>query len=610
MAVKIFRWKAIGPLALFLVIIGVLVWLFAEPVAKDTTEEVGSELLGTQVDVGKLDIAADEASVDLRALQIADPFNLGRNLVEAEEIRLKLDPLALAEKKFVVEDFRLSGVRFGTTRETPAEPVEGDGFAPQALRAVREWAQKFDVPLLELTPIDTIRQLVLNPAQLTSVQTAQALAGRADSARKGLERSFQQLDVAGTVDSARALAERLEGTEPRKLGLDGTRRAIEDIRATLKQLEAARQRVGALEREVQGGVGSLGAGLQSLDEARRKDYAFARSLLKLPTFSAPEIGEAFFGRVSIDRFQQALYYAELARHYMPPGLLPKETEGPDRLRASGSTVRFPKEQNWPKFLVQLGRIDLEIGGDSPLRGGYEAVVQGLTSDPTLYGKPTIIRTSRAAEGSAVAAIDVDAVIDHVDPDRVRDSATARLRGVELPSLTVPGLPVRLNSGRGAVRLDFALRNEQISARWSIASKQVGWALDTTGQRLNDLERVVWRVISGLKELSVDARVSGSIDSPKLGVSSNLDRAIAQRLEAVVGEEVAKAEKMVRAKVDSVVAARVEPVRRQIADVRSGAEQRLAGERKRVDDVERQLQAELKRLTGGLAPDIKLPKIGI
>jgi uncharacterized protein (TIGR03545 family) len=608
--VKIFRWKAIGPLVLFLLIIAVLVWLFAEPVAKDTTEEVGTELLGTQVDVGRLDIVADEASVDLRALQIADPFDLARNLIEAEEIRLKLDPLALAEKKFVVENFRLSGLRFGTTRETPAEPVDGDGFAPQALRAVREWAGKFDVPLLELTPIDTIRQLVLNPDQLTSVQTARALAGRADSARKGLEQSFQQLDVAGTVDSARALAERLEGTDPRKLGLDGTRRAIEDVRASLKRLEAARERIETLERQVQGGVGSLGSGLASLDEARRKDYAFARSLLKLPTFSAPEIGEAFFGKVSIDRFQQALYYTELARHYLPPGLLPKETEGPERLRASGTTVRFPKEQEWPKFLMQMGRIDLAIGGDSPLRGAYEAVVLGLTSDPTLYGKPTIIRTSREAEGSAVAAIDVDAVIDHVDPDRVRDSASARLRGVELPSLTVPGLPVRLNSGRGAVRLNFALRNEQISARWSVASNQVAWALDTAGQRLNDLERVVWRVLSGLKELSVDARVSGSIDAPKLAVSSNLDRAIAQRLEAVVGEEVAKAEKMVRAKVDSVVAARVEPVRRQIADVRSGAEQRLASERKRLDDVERQLQAELKRLTGGLAPDIKLPKIGI
>src|SRR5919108_986893 len=141
MAVKIFRWKAVGPLLLFLAIMGILLWLFAEPVAEDTTEEVGTELLGTQVDIGKLDIRANDAAVDLHRLEIADPFNLAKNLVQAQDIKLKLNPLALAEKKFVVENFRLSGVRFGTTRKTPAKPVEGEGFAPQALRSVRAWAQ-------------------------------------------------------------------------------------------------------------------------------------------------------------------------------------------------------------------------------------------------------------------------------------------------------------------------------------------------------------------------------------------------------------------------------------------------------------------------------------
>ena len=68
--------------------------------------------------------------------------------------------------------------------------------------------------------------------------------------------------------------------------------------------------------------------------------------------------------------------------------------------------------------------------------------------------------------------------------------------------------------------------------------------------------------------------------------------------------------MVRAKVDSAVAKRVEPVRKQILAVRSEAETRLGLERKQVEDVERELQGELKRLSGGLAPDIKLPKIGI
>jgi uncharacterized protein (TIGR03545 family) len=610
MAVKIFRWKAIAPLLVLLVLVAVLLWLFAEPVAKETTEEVGTELLGTQVDVGKLDIIADKASVDLRELQIADPFDPTRNLIEAAEIRLKLNPVALAEKKVVVENFRLSGMRFDTQRKRPARPVEGDGFAPQALRAVRQWSQQFDVPLLKLTPIDTIKQLVLNPTQLTSVQTAQAVAARADSARGALDRSFQQLDIQGTVDTARALVQRLRATNPRQLGLDGTRKALEDGKATLDNLKQARKRVDALEQQVKGGVGSLAAGLASLDEARRRDYAFARSLLQLPTFSAPEIGEAFFGKVSIDRFQQALYYTELARHYMPPGLLPREDPGPQRLRASGKTIRFPKEREWPKFLLQAGQLDLAIGGDNPLRGAYEAVVQGLTSDPSLYGKPTFLRTSRTAEGSAIAGIEVSAVIDHVRPDRVRDSAAARLRGVKLPSLTVPGLPFRLEPGIGAANLNFALKGDQILGRWSIASDQATWALDSAGRRLNDLEGLVWRVVSGLRDLSVDARVSGTMRSPRLAVSSNLDRAIAQRLEAVIGEEVAKAEKMIRAKVDSAVSAKVEPVKRRVSEVQAQTEQRLATEQKRLAEVETQLQAELKRFTGGLAPDIKLPKIGL
>lgn len=606
MGVKIFRWKAIGPLALFLVLLGILVWLFAEPVARDTTEEASTELLGTQVDVGALDIIAREARVDLRALQVADPFDLSRNLLEAEEIRLELNPEALAEKKLVVERFSLRGMRFGTARRTPARPVEGDGFAPQALRAVREWAGQFDVPLLQLTPIDTIRQLVLDPTRLTTVRAAQSLAERTDSTRRALEQGFDALDVRGTVDSAAQVVERLSATDPKRLGLDGTRRAVEDVRRTLQQVDAAQRRLEGLERNVRGGVDRLGAGLENLDEARRKDYAFARSLLQLPSFSAPEIGNSLFGRVSIDRFQQALYWAELARHYMPPGLLPREDTGPERLRASGTTVRFPRERQWPSFLVQLGQIDFAIGGDSPLRGAYEASVQGLTSAPALYGKPMVVRARRRAAGSGIASIDVDAVVDHVRPEQVHDSLAARLRGVRLPELALPGLPFRLAPGTGSTTIVFALREDQVSARWAIGSDRVTWAADTAGRALNQVERLVWRVLSGLDDLSVEARLRGAVRSPALSVSSNLDRAIAARLEAVIGEEVARAERMARAKVDSAVVARVEPVKRQVAQVRTQAEGRLGAERQRLDEVERQLQVELKRLTGG----VRLPGLGL
>jgi uncharacterized protein (TIGR03545 family) len=604
--VKIFRWKAIGPLLLLFLVIGVLVVLFAEPVARDTTEEVSTELLGTQVDVGRLDLLPRQASVDLGALQVADPFEPRRNLVEADRIVLKLNPEALAEKKLVVERFSLQGMRFGTTRKTPARPVSGNGFAPQALRAVRAWGQQFNVPILQLTPIDTIKQLVLNPAQLGTVKAAQGLLARTDSTRQALEQGFKAVDVSATVDSARALADRLSKTDARKLGLDGTRQAIQSVQQSLKQLDASRKQVDGLQRNVAQGVRLLGTGVTNLDEARQRDYAFARSLLKLPTFSAPDIGNAFFGKVSIDRFQQALYWAELARHYMPPGLLPREDAGPERLRASGTTVRFPKERSWPSFLMQLGQVDFRIS-DGLLKGAYAATVQGLTSEPALYGKPMLVSAKRDAPGSVIAGLDVGGVVDHRTAS-VRDSVSAKLRGVKLPSFDIPGLPFRIAPGTGAANLNFALRGDRLLGRWSIRSDQVAWALDSAGGPRSDLEQLVWRVVSGLKQLDVNAQVSGTIKAPKLSVRSNLDEAIAQRLKAVVGEEVAKAEALARAKVDSIVADKVQPVKQRVAALQADATKRVTDEQARLDKVEADLQAQLKRLTAGLAPGIKLPKI--
>jgi len=603
---KIFRWKAIGPLLLVLIVIGVLVAIFAEPMARDTTEEVSTELLGTQVDVGRLDLLPRQASVDLGALQVADPFEPRRNLVEADRIVLKLNPEALAEKKLVVERFALQGMRFGTTRKTPARAVKGNGFAPQALRAVRAWGQQFNVPILQLTPIDTIKQLVLNPAQLGTVQAAQGLLARTDSTRQALEQGFKAVDVGGTVDSARALADRLSKTDPRALGLDGTRQAIQSVQQSLKQLDASRKQVEGLQRNVTQSVKLLGAGVTNLDEARKRDYAFARSLLKLPTFSAPDIGNAFFGKVSIDRFQQALYWAELARHYMPPGLLPREDPGPKRLRAAGTTVRFPKEREWPSFLLQLGQVDFTIG-DGLLKGAYAATVQGVTSSPALSGRPMTVTATRDAPGSVIAGLDIGAVVDHRTAG-VRDSVSARLRGVKLPSFDIPGLPFRIAPGTGAANLNFALRGDRLFGRWSIASDQVAWALDSAGGPRSDLEQLVWRVVSGVKQLDVNAQVSGTIQAPKLSVRSNLDDAIAQRLKAVVGEEVAKAEALARAKVDRLVGDKVEPVKQRVAAVQADATRRVAGEQARLDQAQADLQAELKRLTAGVAPGIKLPKI--
>ena len=112
------------------------------------------------------------------------------------------------------------------------------------------------------------------------------------------------------------------------------------------------------------------------------------------------------------------------------------------------------------------------------------------------------------------------------------------------------IPIFFAARYGVAKYRATIGERVRRGRWAVGSNKVSWLADSAGRGLNDIERLVLRVVSGLNDLQVVAELSGSIAAPKFSVSSNLDKAIAQRIQAVLGEEVAKAEKRVRAKVDT------------------------------------------------------------
>jgi uncharacterized protein (TIGR03545 family) len=600
----VFRWQGVIPLALLLALIAVAYLLFADRLAEETAEEVATELLGAQVDLASLRILERETSIDLRGLQIADPFDRMRNLIEAGAIRVELEPAPLLQKKYVVRRLSISEVRTGTRRASPARPVAGGGFAPRALREIQRWREQFDVPLLALTPIDTIRDIILDPTQLTTVQQALALKSDADSLRRSLEAGFQGLRLRETLDSARTVAERLTNANPLRLGVAGTRQAIADVRRTIDEINAAKRRVEDLKQSAEASIDTLEAGVRNLDAARRADYAFARGLLKLPTFDAPEIGSALFGKVTVDRFQDAMYWTELAQQYMPPGLRPRPTPGPKRIRASGTTVQFVTRETYPTFLLRRGDIDFRLGGTSLASGTYRASISNLTTAPALVGAPTVFQLSRTGGVSGVS-LRAGGLLDHRTA-RPRDSVAVSAMGLPLPGFDLPGLPFRLEPGRGRSEIIFARSADRFAGRWTLRSSDITWIRDTASARSrNRLEDIVYRVVSGLTDIQIAASVQGTLSDPSVRVSSNLDRAIAARVRAVLGEEIARAETRVRAAVDSIVRERVEPVRAQVRTLQADAEQRIAEARTRLDEERARLEERLRALTGGA---IRIPGV--
>jgi len=588
--VAVFRWKAVVPL-LLLGAGGLGLWLaFADRIAKRTAESVGTTLVGAQVEIERLHIDLRHARVEIHGLTVASPFEALQNLLQADALVADLDPLPLLEKKVVIDRLTATGLQFGTPRETDGRT---GGQADGVMGQMQRWAAQLEVPALQLAT-GKIRMDRLDPARLSTPRAAAALAARADSARQAWDSRLSGLDAAATVDSARRMVERLRGAKPTDVNLLG------DARRTLGQLQQAQDRATALERSVTSGIAELQVGAAGLGDARQRDYAIARGLLKLPGLDAPDMGAALFGSAAVDRFRRALYWVELGRRYMPPGLLPRATPGPRRARGAGATVRFPRAHEEPAFLLKTAELSVQLGavGAVPPPRTYAASVSGVTSDPALYGQPAT--ASATAPGFRLGAL-----LDHVRPTP-RDTAAASLAGVALPPVALPSLPIRLEPGVGTVALTFSVQGDQVRARWTMQSDRVRWMRDPGGSASpSPMGDLVWRVVSGIPTLEVSASLVGSLASPRLAVSSNLDRALAERLRAVAGAQLAVAERRMRAQVDSLVDGHVAPVVAQVTALGGGdLTRRLGGQRAQLDDARKALEQRLRELTR--LPGVRLP----
>jgi hypothetical protein len=167
----------------------------------------------------------------------------------------------------------------------------------------------------------------------------------------------------------------------------------------------------------------------------------------------------------------------------------------------------------------------------------------------------------------------------------------------------------VNPGKSTVGLAFSLAGDRLAGAWEITSDQASWVSDTARlQTAALLENTVWRVVSGLSRLRVRAELGGTVESPTLKVSSNLDDAIAERLRGLAGEALAKAEQKARDAVDGLVDHQITAARERVNGLSTQVANRLPVERGQLDTAQKSLETELKRLAGSVTGGIRLPKL--
>ena len=605
---RILRPSGLVVFALVVLLVALGIWLYADRLVERSVESIGASFVGARVDVESADLRTSEGSVRLTGLQVTNPSEPMRNLLEAEEIVGDLLVEPLLQKKVVVQRLAMTGIRFDTERETSGALEDPDPQAGALWRQVNSWADQIEIPSLELDDLGgVVNTDAIHPDSLETVRYAREVRDRADSLRSDWQARVEGLDPRPRIDSLRAVAERLESFRPTPLNALQIPDLVREGRNALENITSLEEEVVALDDAVRAGMASIAIGPDVVDRLRTEDLAYARGLLDIPTLSAPEISPALFGGTALVWLKPVLYWVQTAERFLPPGLDPRNRPGPKRARAEGITYDFRRGAEYPAFLLQEGDLGLEIGGTGAAAGVYTASVRNMTSTPAVLGLPMEITLGREGGAQGPTGLSLSAVLDHTG-EVIRDSASLGLTGIDLPEIDLEAFGGRLDLGQG--RSTFALRREgeQIEARLRFTSDQLEWtrapgepsteaareALPGSAAWARDL---VWRTLTGVGSVELDMVLAGNLQNPSLSVSSNLGQAVAESLRRELGAEIEAAEARVRAEVQRQIQPVVDEARGRVEEVRTGIADEVAAQRQEVEELRARLEARVQELIG-------------
>jgi uncharacterized protein (TIGR03545 family) len=615
---KLFRWRAIVPLGVVIALMGFVWWLLLDRIVELGIEQTGAYLVGARVDLEGADVRLRDGTVALRGLQVTNPSAPMQNLFEAEEIVAAVRWRPLLEQKVAVDTVAVRGMRFGTARQESGELENPSPQSGMVAREVAAWAEAVRVPPFSLEGLGRVVDVAaLDPDSLRTVGEARALAARADAVRATWDQALVELEPQPHIDSARALVQRLEDTELRGLNVIRATRLAGEVQQTISALATLGERVESLSQTAQANLADVQDGLGALVAARQADYAYARGLLELPALDAPDLSPAIFGDAAIAWVQPVLYWMRLAEEYLPPGIDPRRYRGPDRPRRAGTTVEFPDAASDPRFLLEYGELGLELAGEGMAAGAYLARVTGLTSDPALYGKPLELVARRSDAVVGPSDVTVRALLNHVAAPVV-DSLDVGLAGIDLPSLDLDALGARLVMGPGTTDLRLARTGDALSARWSWHAPRATWER-LAGPEGGDrgagaaqigsrawAEELLWRTVSGLRDVRIEVGLSGAVQEPALAVRSNVGQAVAGSLRRELGREVERAERQARAQVDALVNDELARARRSVAGLEAQYRDEIDGALTALAAVRVQLEQEVERLGRRLPGGLRIP----
>lgn len=352
-------------LALAGLVVGLMVWRL-DRLAHETLVQTGESLLGSDVNVGSVSTSLTGLTLTLRDVAAAHPTANDKNLLQCEEAVFQLDAKAALQRRFVVRDGRITGLKFNTPRadEGPSIELESESL-PATTPPAGQWGGLEQFSALSATPPAT--------DELTAAKMAREIGTRWPKAWESVESAAEAI-----VNRAKELHGEMELARRYPL------KAQEKWRLIASQSEQTAAELEAIQAELVKLRDQAATDQVALTAAWKADQQKLQAGLHAGQFDPDQLTSLLLGAENAARVQKTL----ACIHWLRQQALVSPTT--TTRRQTGERVLIPGARRGPEFLIE----SIAVTGEAEFAGqlvAWEGTASGLTTDPKTYGRPAVLR---------------------------------------------------------------------------------------------------------------------------------------------------------------------------------------------------------------------------
>ena len=550
------RWGGLITCIIITGLIALFNIVFLDTIIERSIEDKASTVIGARVDIGSLDVGIFDLSIAIHDIEITNPDEPMRNIIETGDISFDLAAAPLLRKKVVIERLAVQDVALNTPRQT-------SGALPYLLKEKKREARRIPVKgereecvLPDFSLLTDLREKT--PEELlggTALKSSEFLASHNKKVADAKRVWEEKLEKLPTKESIEADLKALKSImDKRPDDITKLPAYLDRVNRIRKRLTETRDLLVTARRDFQSDISNLKGSLapREIENLKTNDLRSVMADLDIESPSSEGLVCVILGKKMTRMLSRALTWYGKLSDFIPAGSSPDTRKGQDRTpRLEGIDVSFPTIGSYPDLLVERADFSARPAQDADPReltfSRLSGTIEGFTTQPAIYGKPIGIDVAGTLAAGAARDISLQGTIDR-RTEAVDDSF----------SLTVNDFKVRPDGATALDTSSLRLAAASIDAQSDV--RITGDAVDgrvslTVSNPVFDVgpdAAILKHVFEGIGTFDVALSLGGTLDNVSLSVSSSLADMLRQKLRKIMQNQLGDIE----SKLKDIIASRI------------------------------------------------------